>query len=133
MNILMLSPFSPYPATSGARIRQWELIQHLSRRHHLTVVYNAFTKEEYGKQHGCWSVNILRFPSFMSPLALPDDIRTERKEHLEQWFQRNKDNPLMNEILDRYQYQYVRFYENKALSDAEVLQNYNANKARLGL
>lgn len=55
-------------------------------------------KEEYGKQHGCWSVNILRFPSFMSPLALPDDIRTERKEHLEQWFQRNKDNPLMNEM-----------------------------------
>lgn len=31
------------------------------------------------------------------------------------------------------EYQYVRFYENKALSDAEVLQNYNANKARLGL
>lgn len=31
------------------------------------------------------------------------------------------------------EYQYVRFYEDKALSDAEVLQNYNANKARLGL
>lgn len=31
------------------------------------------------------------------------------------------------------EYQYVRFYENKALTDAEVLQNYNANKGRLGL
>ena len=29
--------------------------------------------------------------------------------------------------------QYIRYYADKALSDAEVLQNYNANKARLGL
>lgn len=31
------------------------------------------------------------------------------------------------------EFQYVRFYEDKTLTDAEVLQNYNANKARLGL
>lgn len=30
-------------------------------------------------------------------------------------------------------YQYVRFYEGKALNSTEVTQNYNANKARLGL
>lgn len=31
------------------------------------------------------------------------------------------------------EYQYVRFYEGKALSLSEVQQNYNANKGRLGL
>jgi organic radical activating enzyme len=55
-------------------------------------------KETYGKQHCVWSVNILRFPSFMSPLALPDHIRTERKEHLEEWYQKNKDHPLMHDM-----------------------------------
>jgi glycosyltransferase involved in cell wall biosynthesis len=50
MKILMLSPFSPYPPNSGGRIRQWELIRYLGRRHNLTVVYNAFTEEEYGMQ-----------------------------------------------------------------------------------
>lgn len=50
MKILMLSPFSPYPPNSGARIRQWELIRYLNQRHHLTVVYNAFTNDEYGMQ-----------------------------------------------------------------------------------
>jgi len=55
-------------------------------------------KERFGKQHCCWSVNILRFPSFMSPLALPDHIRTERKEHLENWFNDNCYHPRMNEM-----------------------------------
>ena len=50
MKILMLSPFSPYPPNSGGRIRQWELIRYFGQRHDLTVVYNAFTKEEYGMQ-----------------------------------------------------------------------------------
>tara|TARA_R110000868_G_C10864253_1_gene761760 strand:- start:203 stop:1021 length:819 start_codon:yes stop_codon:yes gene_type:complete len=31
------------------------------------------------------------------------------------------------------EFQYVRWYEGKALTAAEVLQNYNANKGRLGL
>lgn len=37
------------------------------------------------------------------------------------------DNPTWSE------YQYVRFYWDRALTQAEVTQNYNANKARLGL
>lgn len=56
MKILMLSPFSPYPPNSGGRIRQWELISYLGKRHNLTVVYNAFTEEEYAFQRsiaGC--------------------------------------------------------------------------------
>jgi glycosyltransferase involved in cell wall biosynthesis len=50
MKVLMLSPFSPYPPNSGGRIRQWELIRYLGKRHNLTVVYNAFTEDEYAMQ-----------------------------------------------------------------------------------
>ena len=52
----------------------------------------------YGKQHMNWSVNLLRFPSFMSPLALPDHIRTERHDHLKEWFEKAQENSLMNEM-----------------------------------
>jgi glycosyltransferase involved in cell wall biosynthesis len=50
MKILMLSPFSPYPPNSGGRVRQWELIRYFGQRHDLTVVYNAFTEEDYGME-----------------------------------------------------------------------------------
>ena len=32
-----------------------------------------------------FSINILRFPSFQSPLVLPDEMRTHHKEQLEKW------------------------------------------------
>lgn len=54
-------------------------------------------KETYGKYKPVWSVNILRFPSFMSPLALPDYIRHERWEHLRNWLAEKGMHPLMHE------------------------------------
>jgi len=39
MKILMLTPYAPFsPNSSGGRIRMWEEIQYLGRRHDLTVV-----------------------------------------------------------------------------------------------
>jgi organic radical activating enzyme len=35
-------------------------------------------------------LNILRFPSFQSSLSLPYDIRKERRDHLEEWYIKNK-------------------------------------------
>jgi organic radical activating enzyme len=32
-----------------------------------------------------FSINILRFPSFQSPLVLPEEMRTHHKEQLEEW------------------------------------------------
>jgi organic radical activating enzyme len=55
-------------------------------------------KTNHGKHHAQWSVNILRFPSFMSPLALPDHIRTERKEHLGSWLEQHKDFELISDM-----------------------------------
>jgi pyruvate-formate lyase-activating enzyme len=46
-------------------------------------------KEKYGKHHAMMSFNILRFPSFQSALALPEDIRYERAAHIEDWLKHN--------------------------------------------
>ena len=46
MKILMLSPFTPYPPDSGGRIRQWEFIKCLGRRHDLTIVFFINRGEE---------------------------------------------------------------------------------------
>lgn len=55
-------------------------------------------KAEFGKHMPTWSVNILRFPSFMNPLSLPNDIKDERREHLRSWFNANSNNPLMHDM-----------------------------------
>jgi hypothetical protein len=42
-------------------------------------------KNQYGRDFPNFTLNILRFPSFQSPLVLPDAIRTQHKERLEAW------------------------------------------------
>jgi organic radical activating enzyme len=51
----------------------------------------------HGREKISFTLNILRFPSFQSPLVLPDDIRSRHKEKLEQWLTTNANNPLLHE------------------------------------
>jgi hypothetical protein len=44
------------------------------------------------------SVNLLRFPSFQSPLALPDHIKDHLRVKIQKWYELNKDNPLWHEF-----------------------------------
>jgi len=39
----------------------------------------------------------LRFPSFQSPLVLPDELRTQYKVRLQDFLYRNQNNPYMHE------------------------------------
>jgi organic radical activating enzyme len=55
-------------------------------------------KAQYGKDYPTFTLNILRFPSFQSPLVLPDDIRTQYKNNLQHWFDNNDTNPLLHEM-----------------------------------
>ena len=55
-------------------------------------------KDLCGKDYPTFSLNILRFPSFQSPLVLPDEIRNEYKVKLQTWFDTNKDNPLLHQF-----------------------------------
>ena len=54
-------------------------------------------KEQYGRDFPSFTLNILRFPSFQSPLALPDNIRTLHKDRLQQWYDKNANNELLHE------------------------------------
>ena len=53
-------------------------------------------KREYGKNFPNFTLNILRFPSFQSPLVLPDSIRTSHKQRLETWLSTNKNNEFVH-------------------------------------
>jgi len=55
-------------------------------------------KREYGKDFPTFSLNILRFPSFQSPLVLPDNIRTHFKIRLQDWLDTNYNDPMLHEF-----------------------------------
>ena len=54
-------------------------------------------KKKYGRDSVSFTLNILRFPSFQSPLILPDDIKTKYKENLSQWLSHHADSEYMHE------------------------------------
>ena len=47
---------------------------------------------------GVYSVNILRFPSFMAPSTLPEDMRHERADHIEQWLDNARQEGVMHDM-----------------------------------
>lgn len=55
-------------------------------------------KERYGKDFPTFTLNILRFPSFQSPLVLSDEIRTEYKDKLNTWYNTNKSSALLHQM-----------------------------------
>lgn len=55
-------------------------------------------KESTNSKHPTVSVNLLRFPSFQSPLALPDHIKVYCRDKLEAWYTLSKDKPLWHEF-----------------------------------
>ena len=54
-------------------------------------------KQEYGRDFPNFTLNILRFPSFQSPLVLPDAIRTQHRQQLENWLLQWGADPLLQE------------------------------------
>lgn len=55
-------------------------------------------KERYGSNRVYWSVNLIKRPVFMEPLALPASLRNERLVWISEWFSGKKDNPLISEM-----------------------------------
>jgi organic radical activating enzyme len=53
-------------------------------------------KSKYGSHKPIVDFNILRWPAFMSPLTLPDDIKHDLHGKLSMWWRKNKKNPLIN-------------------------------------
>jgi organic radical activating enzyme len=61
----------------------------------LELVHNW--KIQYGKDSINFSLNILRFPSFQSPLVLPDGLRTIYKNRLQSWHTTNCASEFLHE------------------------------------
>jgi len=51
-------------------------------------------KSKYGHHRPNLSLNMLRWPSFMSPLALPDEVKRELHAKLKVWYDKNKNSKL---------------------------------------
>ena len=54
-------------------------------------------KQEFGRDFPNFTLNILRFPSFQSPLVLPDDIREHHKQRLVAWMERHQGHDYLHQ------------------------------------
>ena len=54
-------------------------------------------KQMYGRERVNFTLNILRFPSFQSPLVLPKHIRNQYQDKLQDFLTRNINNPYLQE------------------------------------
>ncbi len=54
-------------------------------------------KQIYGKESISFTLNILRFPSFQSPLVLPDNLRTQYRDRLTNTLIKYKTSSLFHE------------------------------------
>ena len=54
-------------------------------------------KRTYGRERVSFTLNILRFPSFQSPLVLPDHLRRTFELNLTEWLRNHVRNPLLHE------------------------------------
>jgi organic radical activating enzyme len=64
-------------------------------RDHLLYLHQL--KIRYGKSKVNWTLNILRFPSFQSPLVLPDHLRMRYAAVLSELLFQNRNNPFWHE------------------------------------
>ena len=52
-------------------------------------------KQTYGADFPNFTLNILRFPSFQSPLVLPDPVRQRHRDRLQAWLDQWTDNVML--------------------------------------
>lgn len=55
-------------------------------------------KQQYGRQKGVFTLNILRWPPWMSPIILPNELKDSRRNELEKWLNLNDANPNLHDI-----------------------------------
>jgi hypothetical protein len=59
--------------------------------------YVMLWKQQHGADFPSFTLNILRFPSFQSPLVLPAEIRTRHRDRLQVWLDRWHNNAMIHE------------------------------------
>lgn len=78
MKILMLTPYLPYPPSSGGQIRSYNLIKNLAKKHEITLFSLIKTNEEKKYipelQNFCHEVEVFKRPE--KPWTLSNILRT---------------------------------------------------------
>jgi hypothetical protein len=60
------------------------------------LTYIMLWKQEHGANFPNFTLNILRFPSFQSPLVLPDHIRQHHRDRLQRWLNQWDNNVMLH-------------------------------------
>jgi organic radical activating enzyme len=83
-----------------------------------------YWKRCYGKNFPNFTLNILRFPSFQSPLVLPDEIRTKHKNNLENWLKSNN-----NDLLHQHEINHIQ----RLIDYLDVVKTPHADAAEISI
>ena len=99
MKILMLTPYLPYPPSSGGQIRSYNLIKYLSKRHEITLFSLVKNKDEeahikelrpycrevsvFFRPEKPWTLsNILKTGFSLNPFLVVRNMATEEKKKI---------------------------------------------------
>jgi organic radical activating enzyme len=89
--------------------------------------YMMIIKEAYGKGILTFTLNILRFPSFQSPVVLPQDFKQSVISDLNSWFAKNGESQLLHEMEREHVIRLIQYLETNetphaGASNLETLQ-----------
>jgi hypothetical protein len=90
--------------------------------------YMMILKEAYGKGQLTFTLNILRFPSFQSPVVLPNDFKKTAITALNNWFAKNSESELLHDMEREHVIRLIQYLENnetphEGASDIKTLQS----------
>jgi organic radical activating enzyme len=68
-------------------------------------------KEVYGKNWPTFTLNILRFPSFQSPLVLPKEYRNKVIDDLRKWMVKNGESSLLHDMEREHVLRLINYLE----------------------
>jgi sulfatase maturation enzyme AslB (radical SAM superfamily) len=79
-------------------------------------------KSKYGIRFPVWTLNIIKYPAFMTPLVLPIDIRNKINENLRSWLESNKSKPYITDMELEHVYRLIKYLEKDPPSNLLQLQ-----------
>ena len=81
-------------------------------------------KEKYGREALSFTLNILRFPSFQSPLILPIELRTKYSNELAEFLFNNKENAVLHEHEREHIKRLIDYLKQDTQVDANLLHDF---------
>jgi organic radical activating enzyme len=81
-------------------------------------------KEKYGRDSLSFTLNILRFPSFQSPLILPIELRTKYSNELAEFLFNNKENAVLHEHEREHIKRLIDYLKQDTQVDANLLHDF---------